>query len=318
MGFSVYPVVRHNMKKLNILIILISFFLTCCVSKSNSKEEHLNKKTKKQLKLIDTSKNVKLYHDFETASFEIITDEINSGRSYVINEITYAIVYISPNQHYNVGNPFIAKYFTKTEGCVHCEGLKKNIKIELSSFSKPENILFNIEKECHNIELESDIYKTYNYGCCLEQDIYEFLDYNNESIIKSNLGIITGKIPNSKIKFYVGFINDDHINNSPHYSSSMFFSYSSKDKYVIKINSNKKLEWMDLEIDISSDNESDYATNNDIHKEYTFWSLNKIKKHEQINGIVVTLKHLGKKILEIPIVKGKPFGKNNKIHKVIL
>jgi hypothetical protein len=322
------------MNKLNaILIILFAFINTSC---NNSKINELNNRVstleKNNITLIDSIQQYKKEleqtkdtlwankekYDEGISYFKVIPDDLGYNRNYLINETTYSIKYISPNKKYKTEDAFIAKYITETKGCIHCEVTEKKIKIELSSFKEPEDILFNIEKECHHIELESNIYKTHQYGCCLEKSTYEFYDYSNNSIVKSNLKIISSFIPNSNIDFYVGYEINEKDKNFDFYKGTLTFAYNNSDKYIINTISNKEYDWFNYELDIISKNKKDYKSSDQFETVINLWTLNKIKDQEKVNDITLILKIDNNVVLEIPIINGKPFGKINRIHKIKL
>ncbi|WP_191072994.1 hypothetical protein [Mesoflavibacter profundi] len=315
-----------------ILILLFALINTSC---NNSKLNELNKRIstleKNNVTLLDSIQQYqkelekkktkdtfwtnKEKYDEGTSYFKVIPHDSVFFGNYFTKETTYSIKHISLDDTNGV---FIAKYITETKGSIQSEGTEKNIKIELSHFDKPNNILYNIEKECHQIELENKIYKTYQFGCCLEKDIYEFYDYSNKSIVKSNLKIISSLIPNSNIDFYVGYEIDQKEKNSDFYSGTLTFAYDNSDKYIIKTFGNKKHDWFNSELDIISNSKKDYKIEEDFETVFNIWSLNEIRDKENVNEITLILKINDKIVLKIPIINGKPFGKNDRIHKIKL
>jgi hypothetical protein len=322
------------MKNLNIFLIFILILSSCNNSRVEKMSERIIELERSNRILIDSIKNFKKAEsdfDKETAQKQRKYDSLrnievffNKGTSffsktaensgYTKNEITYDIVYISPNETYKTATTFISKNSRKTESCIGCENKIEDIKIELSSFYEPEKILHTIEKKCNNIELESNIYKTAIYGCCLLHNTYEYFDYNNKSIIKSNLNIISSNIPNSKIDFYIGYIFDENPKETRVFNGTLTFAYAHSDKYLIKINSNTGHDWLNTKIDLVSNDKRDYKTVDG----FDLWSLNGIKAKEQINDIKIVLKINDKNVLEIPIIEGKPYGKSNRIQEVTI
>jgi len=271
-------------------------------------ESDFNKETSKKQRKFDSLRNIEVFFNKGTSFFSKTAE--NSG--YTKNEVTYDIEFISPNENFKTTTAFVSKQSIKTKSCIGCESKKEDIKIELSTFLEPEKILYTIEKECNDIELKNNIYKTSLYGCCLNKDTYEYFDYSNKLIIESNLDIISSYIPNSKIDFYIGYMFDENPKDIKFFNGTLTFAYNSRDKYLIKISSKKEHDWLNTKLDIISKDKRDYKSDDG----YSLWSLDKIKTKEQVNDVTVLLKIDDEIVLEIPIIKGKPFGKSDRLQEV--
>ena len=130
------------------------------------------------------------------------------------------------------------------------------------------------------------------------------------------------------MKFYSSFT---HKYNDKTTLGSIHYSYDSNNKFEIILKT--KLEFINeckVDIKINSKNDSNIKiVKNSLISidEYFLWSLDKIKKVEEINNIELELNmnciivknkeeiEFNKKVL-IPIINGKPFGKIDKIQYV--
>ena len=172
------------------------------------------------------------------SNFHVLSRDKNTGYDYETVEINYKVVYIIPDGHKELEN-YVAKYTTKTKTCTGCEGQERNIKVEIYSFDEPDKSVMKIDTNCDELTLLTNTYKTTIYGCCASENIYEIFDYKQKSIIQADNQIILGEIPNSKIKFYVGFTKalNDTLS-----LGSLSYSYDSNEKYTIRILTKKKSE----------------------------------------------------------------------------
>ncbi len=254
-----------------------------------------------------------LFSDESMSSFHILSGDENSGYDYKTVEVNYKVVFIIPDGH-NVLEHYIAKYTATTKTCTGCEVGGRNIKVEIYSFEKPPKLMMTTDKNCDNIEFSSDTYKTTVYGCGEGEDSYEIFDYKQNSIIQADHKIISGSIPNSKIKFYVGFVKD---NKDALCLGSLNFSYNNNEKYAVKIRTRKNVKddylpfSPDIEI-ISAEPKDKFSESNN---EYTFWSLDYVNDKKLINNLIIRLAFMrGSRpgdhtIVDIPIEHGKLFGK---------
>lgn len=235
----------------------------------------------------------KLFSDSGQSSFE----QLEHG--YKAVEVTYQPKWAKRN---GVSKGYIAKI---TNSRVFISGAMKaerKIKVEMISDnpSKPE---FIIKKECDALNLEDDYYEVIVSGCCGAESEIEYYDYDNNQIIHGTTQIIKCEIPNSKIKFYAA---------SGH---GIQFSYSGSDKYVInlKFPPDVKDYCGPMPPDIyfrSSQTKEEFANG-----KYEFWSLDGIESKAQVNDITLVvaipcIENLD--TLSIPIINGKPFGREER------
>ncbi|MDR2918839.1 MAG: hypothetical protein LBV72_05690 [Tannerella sp.] len=268
----------------------------------------------------DTISANRLFQEKSTSSFEIIPGNKNMGFEYKTIDISYKHAFLLlPGQ--DSFNNYFARYTITTNTCTACEGQERNIKVLLRPFEDPEKTALTIDQNCDQLDLYFHNYQTIKYGCCGAENELEIFDYNNQSIIQADNQIIIGYAPNSEIKLYIG--SQQAINDSLDISTLMI-SYNSTEKYIIRIKSKIELESHcspfspDIEIYEKGENILSETRN-----EYPLWSLNGINNKAQINDLVIRLKFdcdetVSNHIIDIPIIQGKPFGKENKEQDIYL
>lgn len=290
-------------RQLTILILLFGLF--SCSTKDNSE---------KGVKLDSLS-----FNDKDFSSIELFPIDSFSGNKFKIKEINYNIVYLDFYGDKDASR-FIAKKTTTTEAHTGMEGQNRSIQIDLLPLDNPSKTALTIKHDCDDITLDFNNYKTVKYGCCGGENEYELYDYNNKLILEGNEQIILTRIPNARRNFYVSF--------KPEYRDTtilgrLHFSYSSSDNYQIVIKSNplpsEQCSPFSPQLFIKTNDKQDRyisATN-----EFEIWSLNNIKDKEDINGINLQIvfdcdPELKLDTINIPIIKGKPFGKDDKIQEL--
>ena len=271
-----------------------------------------------------------IYFDSEASSFEIPQWENDEDFEYCykIVEVNYIVkgIDLDSSEYY------IAKYITTTKSCMGYENSNKNIKIELRAFDNPQKSVLNIEKNCDKITLGFQTYKTTIYGCCEMPDYFEVFNYKHKSIIQAHNKIIIGSIPQSHIEIYIGY---KHELKDKSFLGTLYISYSSGEKYEVRVKSKGKTSYnyylFSPQINILTENDkSEYQYISEQFKwisefereiTYDIWSLKGIKDEHQINGVKILLEydrdnHTDISSIEIPIINGKPFGKDIKIQEV--
>lgn len=291
-------------RQLTILTLLIFGLYSCSTKDGNEQYATADKST---------------FSDKDYSSIELFPVDSFSGNKYKIKEINYSIVYLDFYGDKDPGR-FIAKKTTTTEAHTGMEGQIRIIQIDLLPIDNPTKPALTIERYCDDITLEFGNYRTVKYGCCGGENEYELYDYNNNLIIEGNEQIILTRIPNTRRNFYVSF--------KPEYRDTttlgrLHFSYSSSDNYQIVIKSNplpsEQCSPFSPQLFVKTNDKQDRyisATN-----EYEIWSLNNIKDKEDINGINLQIvfecdPELKLDTINIPIIKGKPFGKDDKIQEL--
>ena len=257
------------------------------------------------------------------SKFEIISRLDKFGYTYKSVESNFKEVEIQLDSNYD--KQYFANIITTTKKTLGIEGQERNVKIDIRTFEHPFKTLIEINKDCDGIDLQNHTYTTVKYGCCTNPNYYEIFDYNNKQIIKGNGKILTGFIPNSRLLIYASYVEE--INN-PNYNGILYFATTNNTSFTIKIKynslNNSKSGLDDIcipNITFKTNNTSDKFDS--VENEYTLWSLDGIKNENSINQLTIKFniecgENHKPKELSIPIISGKPFGKSDKIQKLIL
>lgn len=261
-----------------------------------------------------------IYKETVESKFEIISKSREVGNTYRSVESNFKPVSIQLEKFDQ--RRYFANIITTTKASTAWEGAERNIKIKIRSFDDPTKTIVEIDKDCDNIDLQNDTYTTVKYGCCTGTDHYAIFDYNNKQIVAGDHLIITGFIPNSRLRFYVGFTqhsNDSTILGILHYATTK------GNRFAIKIRSSltnvEKCDTYYPNISIQTPSKGDKFDKNE--NRYTFWSLDKVEDESLIHNLRIKFK-LGcldkkdSKTLVIPIIHGKPFGRDQRIQEMML
>lgn len=259
------------------------------------------------------------YTDSGQSTFSILAIDSNSGYEFKTVETNYKTAYIDPDGDKNFDH-YIAKYTTTTKSCTGCEQQERIVHVELTSFKEPHKNILTIEQKCDELALDATTYNTIKYGCCGAENQLAIYNYGNKLIAEGDAKITIGDIPNSPIKIYAGYtqeIKDSTIIGTIH------FSYNSDDRYAIRIQSNQlPLDECNIyspTIRLQSRNPRDKFDKEE--NEFTFWSLDKLDDTKKINQLSLKVDFecepsLKVKALEIPIINGKPFGKDDRVQLI--
>jgi hypothetical protein len=262
------------------------------------------------------------FFDKSISGFQIISGNKQTGYDYQTVEVTYDVLFLILDGHKELVH-YIAKYTTTTKTCTGCEGVERNIRVEIYSFEDNSKPVMEIDKNCDKLEIFVDTYKTAIYGCCGAENSYEVFDFRHKSIIQADNQIILGRIPNSNVRFYIGFKQDfaDTL-----HLGTLNFSYNSDERFSVKIRTGRNLENdfflpFSPDIEILSKDEADAFSKS--KNEYTFWSLNKVSNKTAINNLVVRLTFPSQNetinnVIDIPVMNGKPFGKGEQIQEIFI
>jgi hypothetical protein len=257
------------------------------------------------------------------SKFEIISRADKFGYTYKSVESNFQNVSIQLDSNYD--KEYFANIITTTKKTLGIEGQERNIKIDIRTFEYPSKTLIEINKDCDEIDLQNHTYRSVKYGCCSNPNYYEIFNYNNKQIIRGNGKILTGFIPNSRLLIYASYVEE--INN-PNYNGILYFATTNNTSFAIKIKNkflnNSKSGLVDIcvpKITFKTNNKSDEFDS--FENEYTLWSLDGIKNENTINQLTIKFKiecgeNHNSKELSIPIINGKPFGKNDKIQYLII
>lgn len=271
---------------LKFIPIVAAILFLSCSNQSNSPAENTAES------ILQGQKG--LYSDSGQSSIELLE------HGYKKTEVTYHFVYPTLKEKRTT---YVAK---KTETLFFVSGSMKGdkkIKVEMTPYDEPGKSKIIIDKVCDIINLKDDYYEVVVSGCCGAENEIEYYDYNNQLIIQGTSEVIKCEIPNSKLKFYAA---------SGH---GVQFSYSSTDRYTIDLKYPPDLKDycgpVPPEVYFRSSDKNDKY----LDGVYEFWSLNDIESKEQINNITLVINYScieGLDTLAIPIINGKPFGKDDR------
>jgi hypothetical protein len=221
---------------------------------------------------------------------------------------------------------YFANVTTTTEKWTGAEGQERNIKIKIKAFDNPSKTIIEINKNCDDIDLQNHLYKTVKYGCCGHVNHYKIFDYENKQIIEGDDKIVTGSIPNSDLEIYVGFTqetNDSTVLGTLYYTT--YHPKKNPGRFAIKIKSKpsnvRKCETYWPKISLKTNKAIDKFDANE--NEYTLWSLDKVENENLIDNLTIKFsiectEKQNFKFLYIPVINGKPFGKDDKIQELTL
>lgn len=298
-----------------LLMISISIFLSSCNSNVETTpiQSSDNSSATQVVTVRDTAKSI--FADDGKASFNITSVDSNSGYNFKMIETNYKVAFIALHDSRDLQH-YIARYTSETKSCTGCEAQERRIKVELRPFEHPEKTDLTILQDCDELTLDVRTYKTAKYGCCGAEDELAIYDYENKKIIAGDSKIILGEIPNSPITMYISY--------KPEYQDSsllgrLYLAYNSLDSYTLTIKS-KPLSKDDCSpfsprITVKSIHAQDKFE--EVTNEYTFWSLDNITTTDQIKDLTIKIvywcdKKLHMDPISIPIIKGKPFGKDDR------
>jgi hypothetical protein len=293
-----------------ILFIALSFF-SC-------------KNNEQKTKLAEPLEAKSVFTETAESSFEILSQKSKNDYVYRTVESSFKPARLQLKD-YDVRRYF-AHFTTTTEKWTSVEGQERNINIKIKAFDNPSKTIIEINKNCDDIDLQTIFYETVKYGCCGNVNHYEIFDYQNNLIIEGDDKIITGSIPDSDLKIYVGFTqetNDSTVLGTLYYTT--YHLRKKPEKFAIKIKSKpsnvRKCEtyWPKISLQTNKAIDKFDATEN----ENTLWSLYKIENESLINNLTIKFsvectEKQDFKFLHIPIINGKPFGKDDKIQEMTL
>jgi len=293
--------------------ILLMILLFSCMSESCSDHDKLTQ----DITGIDSTGNT-LYIDKGQSSI-VINNSGDSTKCYDIKTVKYEIVQIAPEGEWI---NYISKQSSSTITCDGQEGQKRTITVQLSPVDRPNNISYFIKHDADEIFLGHDYYETVFNGCCDAEPIHKIYDYESKLIIEGNAKILTGAIPNNSLKFFVSYkpsVQDTSM------LGSIFLAYDAGNKYQIDILSSplppELCSQYSPEFTLTSVNRRD--TLDVFENEYQLWDLEPIESIDQISNIIIRVQYLCEvyfpvEPIEIPITRGKPFGKDSTHQQVIL
>lgn len=259
--------------------------------------------------------NVSSNRDVNESTFDIL-DTLN-GFKYKTVENNYKIVNINSNN--KSSNGYLAKFKTTTIKNLSEEEQERTIEVRICPLNNVNKTSISIRQSCDELRLDYDYYKTWKYGCCLRPTYVNLYNYNNDLIISGSDKVYTGSFPHSDLNLYFTY-------KAPLYDStslgSINISYNEKEQYHVFLKGKVKNVWeeggwLDIcptlypNIEIESAIKYSYDEDNITYK---FSTMDKIKTVSEINFNMIFKFDCDVSILpiKIPIINGKPFGKDEK------
>jgi hypothetical protein len=298
------------MKTLFMILFSVLSFFSC-------------KNKQQKTKVAEPAEAKSIFTETAESRFEILSQKSKNGFVYRTVESSFKPVSIQLKEEMP---RYFANITTTTEKWTGVEGQERNIRIKIKAFDNPSKTIIEINKNCDDIDLQTNLYKTIKYGCCGHVNHYEIFNYENRQIIEGDDEIVTGSIPNSDLKIYVGFTqetNDSTVLGTLYYTT--YHSRKIPENFAIKIKSKpsnvRKCETYWPKISLQTNKAIDKFDANE--NEYTLWSFDKIDNENLINNLTIKFsiectEKQNFKYLHIPIVSGKPFGKDDKIQEMVL
>jgi hypothetical protein len=280
-------------------VMLFPVLLIACGEKSGNGES-------------DKSTVDRIFHEEALSKFEILEKKEVSGYTYSTVESNYRPV---PVQLVKFDErQYFAHLITITKRSTAMEGQDRNIKVKISAFDKPAENVVEIDRDCDDIDLLNNTYRTVKYGCCGALNHYEIFNYNNKPIIEGDGNIVTGNIPNSIMSIYSGFINESKDSTT---FGTFYYSTNLSERFAIKIKGRAAVVTGCGEVmpEITFFATGRNNTFDSTRNEYTLWSFDKVENAAEISNLKIRLKmycmgEQNMKAIEIPIMNGMPFGKN--------
>lgn len=197
---------------------------------------------------------------------------------------------------------------------------EKTIEVVIYDLNNLNEKLYNFSRKSDEIDvsIENKKYKTKSYGCCAEQDYVDIYDFNDSLIIGGDYKVFESKI-NDHLIFYVSFqsVYDSCC------IGKINFVVNDSFKYVISLEgqfNNKHGKFGEEEICPMVDPIFDFGKTFRIEKDYilTNFSRKIISEAKELNFKIKVKFDCDPSIneIEIPIIKGRPFGNNILTQKI--
>lgn len=282
------------------------------------------KDNRQKAKLAGPSETKSIYTETAESKFEILSKKPKNSFVYKTVESNFKPARIQLKE-FDV-RQYFAAITTTTEKWTGVEGQERNIRIKIKAFDNPSKTIIEINKNCDDIDLQTKRYKTIKYGCCGHVNHYEIFNYENKQIVEGDDKIVVGSIPDSDLEIYVGFTqetNDSTVLGTLYYTT--YHPGKNPDRFAIKIKSKpsnvRKCETYWPKISLQTNKAIDKFDANE--NEYTLWSFDKIENEKLINNLTIKFsiectEKQNFSFLYIPIMNGKPFGKENKNQEMTL
>jgi len=311
----------------NVAICLLGLLLLSCNEKTNPlqnnyQEDAIN--TDKESVNENSPENENYLILDSSMSFVKITKQEEEHYEYEMLENNYSIEYLAPEGKFA---NYLQKRRIKTISSTVNDIVNREIQIELLPYESQNLKTIKLKEKCHKLELKEKYYNTYTYGCCAEPMKLAVFSYKREPIIFATDRIIRADIWNNpKIDgFWFGFEITEN-NQKPLTIGILTLSYGTNDIYkiefVAKNEEDNLIEKNSFTPQISIVSENTQDKMNYVEGVFQIMSLNKIKSFSEINGFAIEVliynKNENPETISIPIINGKPFGKNERNQKLTI
>lgn len=179
----------------------------------------------------------------------------------------------------------------------------------------------------NDLKFKCSYYQAINYGCCGSEDYGELYNYqSNEPFLTFHKEFFTVDVPNSKIQLFLGYDHraeaQDGLNIATLYLSTLGHVVSSV-TFIASNEEDKKdiIGYFTPKIELRTHNDQNKILSDG--KEIRLWGSNFAKTLADVNGFSVFVEFEGdgtgrKATYDIPIIKGRLYGKTTQNTEVIL
>ena len=260
------------------------------------------------------------YYDSTMSRISIVqmdTGKYANQYQYLIKETSFQIVYIYKDANLN---HFIAKTTSNTSSYSGTEGQTSHITVELTPLDNNSIKPFTVDAECDDITLQTDYYKTTDYGCCGGEDVIRYITYDTQKLLCVGSNEIRSfEIPSARITCYMGFRTN--YTSDTTLTGELTVGYSTGEVFRVDLyEKHPEHSPFAPKISVVTESKKDkFFDNGDIAAQ--IWSIENIGSVSQINNITISLGFETKSkpyIVNIPIINGKPFGKKDKLQSIHL
>lgn len=297
------------MMKLPVLYILFAASLLMSCSKQRTFQTESNE-------TLDSLGSI-YYRDAGNA-FLFIKYDGDSSKCYDVQSVDYKLLQIAPQGQWD---NYVAKQTTITKTCDGQEGQKRSIRVELRTIDHPERIFQVLQHDCDEIYLEHDYYRTVFNGCCDAEPIHKIYDYEGNLLTEGTNQVLIGALPNNPLKFYLSYTPSDLDS----VIGIVHLVYNESEKYAVHIMSaplppelcSMYSPKVTLSSTISTDSLERYEN------EYQLWHLEHAESISGFNHLSIEVDYYCEDVypvesIYIPIIRGKPYGRDTSIVEVRL
>ena len=190
----------------------------------------------------------------------------------------------------------------------------------------PGKLHWEATRYFNELKFKCAYYQATSYGCCGSEDYHELYNYqSNEPFLTFHKEFFTVDIPNSKIQLFLGYDHTESeggLNIATMYLSTLKGVVSSV-TFIASNEEDKKdiTGYFTPKIELRTHNDKNKVLKDG--KEIRLWGSNFAKTLADVNDFSVFVEFEGdstgkKAAYNIPIIKGKLYGKTTQVNEVIL